>query len=295
MSVPGGDNVTQFQAALFDTDDALPFKTALQRYGHWPVTVWELDHSDTTAKRIKGHVGDLAIRGGQQGEGGVYGYQEYASVFHPDLAAYILNMYAPDAGLVFDPFAGGGTRALMTAAKGLAYLGVELRAEESDRVMQRARDLKLDAFVHIETGDSRFCENIAGTDTAVFLITCPPYYNLEKYDGGDGDMSMAETYGDFLNMLETVVIETDRVLKPGVFSVWVIGLHRAPDGTIYPMHHDLARIHAKHGFRLHEEVIVLHRNNGALTRVGQFEKGDQRLVRLHEYVHVYKHGTTSWV
>ena len=79
-----------------------------------------------------------------------------------------------------------------------------------------------------------------------------------------------------------------RVLKPRAPSVWVVGLHRAPSGRLTPLHHDVTRLHVEAGFQFTEEIILHHQNNGALQRVGMFEKGEGRLVRLHEYALVFR-------
>jgi DNA modification methylase len=121
-----------------------------------------------------------------------------------------------------------------------------------------------------------------------FLLTCPPYWNLEKYDGGPGDLSMIGDYKMFFEQLAVVVRESYRLLKPDAYSCWVIGLHRYPDGTLAPLHHSLSDIHAQAGFRLQEEIILAHKNNGAIQRVGNFERGNKRLIRTHEYVMVFK-------
>ncbi|MCP5016240.1 MAG: hypothetical protein GY938_13355, partial [Ketobacter sp.] len=48
------------QDNLFAVDDADPFVAALDRYGTWPVTVWDCDFSDPTVKQMKAIIGDDA-------------------------------------------------------------------------------------------------------------------------------------------------------------------------------------------------------------------------------------------
>lgn len=260
------------------------FKTALERYGVWPCTVWECSKSDRGTRRLKQAVDD----GGQRDQvDGTYGYQAGASLFDPAVAAWLLNCYAPKVGLCFDPFAGGGMRAIMAAKRGLAYLGVELRQAECEAIRERCEKCRVTDFVHIECGDARDCSHIASDASADFLLTCPPYWNLEQYRGGPADLSMCETYKDFLDALNRVVIETARILKPGAVSCWVVGLHRHKGGELIPMHHDVTRLHRAAGFRLKEEIVLSHKNNGAVQRVGNFDKGDRRLIRTHEYALVF--------
>src|SRR5574343_942324 len=120
------------------------FESAKDRYGLWPVTVWELNHQDALESAMKCEVGD-------DGEGrencfttlnkdtrSVYGGKVPVSIFSPTLALHILNLWSPESGLCLDPFCGGGTRAIVAARYGLLYAGTELRRTEAEWVMGRA-------------------------------------------------------------------------------------------------------------------------------------------------------------
>lgn len=285
------------QTNLFDMDDADPFVAALDRYGTWPVTVWDCNFSDPTVKQMKDLIGD----GGEartDADGYVYfaGVKRKAGtsamytgkafgVFNPAVAAWVLNMYAPETGVCFDPFGGGGTRAIMAAKHGLNYSGVELRLEECVAVESRCAAANCLDQVDIVCGDSTDSSHMAD-NSADFLLTCPPYWNLEQYNGGDNDLSMCRTYGEFCAGMGDVIAETKRILKPGSVAVWVVGMFRH-NNKLIPMHHDIARLHMEAGFSLREEIVLAHRNNGALQRVGNFEKGNKYLIRTHEYALVF--------
>jgi len=268
------------------------FVTALERYGVWPTTVWECDFQDQKTKRLKRLIGDgaeLRAGAGKQNYRGADTTRITESIFNPAVAAYILNCFAPvGGGLCFDPFAGGGTRAIMAAKHGLNYLGIELRAEEVTAVLARVDAAGLRGQVQIECGDSRDCTKIVADGQADFLMTCPPYWNLEKYGGGPNDLSMAPTYSGFLEGLTRVVRESRRVLHRGALACWVVGLHRDKDGGLLAINHDVANIHQDNGFALMEEIVLAHTNNGAIQRVGMFEKGNHRLIRIHEYCLIFR-------
>jgi DNA modification methylase len=206
--------------------------------------------------------------------------------FNPAIASWILNMYAPKDGFCFDPFAGGGTRAIMAAKHGLNYIGCEIRKEEVEAVNKRCEACGVGGSVQILNVDSRRSQIPDGI--ADFSFTCPPYFNLEQYDGGPDDLSMAPTYMHFCAGMTTVLGETLRILKPGALSVWVVGLLRKESGELIPLNHDIARLATARGFYLKEEIILAHRNNGAIQRVGNFEKGNKFLIRTHEYALVFE-------
>ena len=124
---------------------------------------------------------------------------------------------------------------------------------------------------------------------ADFTITCPPYWNLERYDGGKQDLSMCTTYTRYLRMLYAVIRETYRILKPDTLSCWVVGLIRDKKSKeLLPIHHDLTRLHKSVGFSLKEEIVLHLKNTGSVGRVGNFERGNNFLIRTHEYLMVYK-------
>jgi hypothetical protein len=281
------------QPDLFGNENPV-FATAKERYGLWPTTVWDIDYSDPFTKELKRQLGD----GGEERDGSftqethdasVYRGKVTASVFSPSVTQYALNCFAPDSpAQVFDPFGGGGTRAVLSALSGYDYLGVELRANEVEAVRKRIDNAGVTGKALVVQGDSR--DVVAPTNWADFIITCPPYYDLEQYDGGPADLSMLPSYGSFLKGLDQVVEQTTRVAKPGAVACWVVGLLRDAGGTILPLHHDVVRLHAAHGWSLKEEVVLRLVNNGAIQRIGQFDKGDRRLVRVHEYLLVMSFG-----
>ncbi len=284
------------------------FKTAKERYGVWPTTVWECDMSNKTTRELKHTIGDICSA--RQGAG-TLGYQSRTrqtrkgcfsdaaddksiyrgkiteSIFNPAVASWLLNCYGPKTGLCFDPFAGGGTRAIMAAKHGMSYLGTEIRQEEVDATRERIQQCGVDHLAEIRRGDACVCDGIPDA-CADFLITCPPYWNLETYNGGRDDLSMIRSYDEFIEQLRKAVQQTFRVLKPRTTSCWVVGLHRDDDGKLTPIHHDVVRLHIDAGFQLHEEIVLYQKNNSAILRVGQFDKGQHFLVRVHEYALIFK-------
>lgn len=261
------------------------FKTAIKRYGVWPTTVWDLKATDKFKKVLKDMIKDGETR--HEKVDGTYGYQSGASVFNPILAILICNVYAPDEGICYDPFAGGGTRAVIAGKYGLKYIGVELREDEYLITMEKLHANSVNGQILL--GDSRNIPEIP-SECADFLITCPPYWNLERYYGGRKDLSMARTYPDYLDGMYQVIQECYRIMKKGTFSCWVVGLHRFDNGELIPIHHDIADIHTRVGFKMKEEVILNQKNQGAVLRVGAFEKGKRFLIRTHEYLQVFVKG-----
>jgi len=183
-----------------------PFVTAKERYGVWPTTVWPLDAQGREMQELKSLVGDdgrtmRGVGGGQSyhlkragralvamaAEDGASAVA--SSTFNPLLATALIKCFGPEKpGVLVDPFAGGGTRAICAAKAGHRYHGVELRAEECAAVRARCATLGVAERVTIHQGDARQLDaHLAGV-AGDMLLTCPPYWNLEVYGGGERDL-----------------------------------------------------------------------------------------------------------
>ena len=299
-------------------------KPAIDSLGVWPFTVWEVDEGGAADvhRRVRDAIGDthsgkssvvggtsfpdctrrrLAARGARSPKHGVvdgtYGYQHGASIFSPVVGGLILNMYAPRVAggggpapltLCIDPFGGGATRAALAARWGLRYLGVEIRPEEVEYSNKRLVELGVSDVAKVVLGDARTLDRHVGRGRADFLYTCPPYFNLEKYGGGFGDLSMLPDYDAFCLAIGDVARASARALRAGALAVWVVGLHRDESGGLLPLNHDVAMAHRSAGFTMLEEVIVYRRHSGAGARTKNFFSGRGHLARTHEYVLVFR-------
>jgi DNA modification methylase len=274
-------------------DEIDEFVEAKERYGIWPTTVWVCNAQDKDKMLLKEIIGDDGeVRAGSLQSvakpNSKSCYQVSAGVFNPAVAAWCLNFYAPRTGLCFDPFAGGGTRAVMASKHGLNYLGLELREAECAAIRKRCQRNDAEG-VMIHQCDAQRCDFVPD-ESADFTLTCPPYFDLEKYDGGPDDLSMAPSYMHFCAMLSKVLRHNYRVLKPDTTACWIVGLHRDKHGELIPLNHDVTRLAKAAGFKLKEEVVLHTINNGSIQRVGNFEKGNKLLIRTHEYVLVLRKG-----
>src|SRR5690606_40436359 len=90
----------------------------------------------------------------------------------------------PPGGRILDPFAGGATRGLVAAARGYHYTGIDLsgRQVESNRAQYVAWQDR-----GLITGSAEGItwpaqDVLPGLDGGFdYVVTCPPYHNLERY------------------------------------------------------------------------------------------------------------------
>jgi hypothetical protein len=267
------------------------YQSLKDRLGVWPTTVMPRDSQDALARELQLLLGDAEARDEvfqkEAPPDSKSTYQTATSAWNAGTQTLIMNLWGPEAGaLVVDPFA-GGSRGAVCGLRGCRYRGFDISAKQVEANRRQCDRLGLGHLVTFETHDSRNAFPLEDR-SADALITCPPYLWLEKYHGPFGDLSMMPTYPDFMREMEKVVVNTRRVLKRGAVSCWVTGLVRDDDGSLLTMHHDISTMHRRNGFTLDEEVIIQNINNGAITRVGMFDKGNHRLVRVHEYLSVYR-------
>ena len=101
------------------------------------------------------------------------------SNFRPSVAKALVEKYAPEGGLVLDPCAGYGGRALATLALGRRYLGIDPHPEAQKAHLEMAKFVGLEdrlAFHNSPFEDVTLDEAVAD-----MAITSPPYFSIERY------------------------------------------------------------------------------------------------------------------
>lgn len=283
-----GNLVETFGGPPFSVLDAKP-KWWRERHAYWTRPLAEggygIDGSD-------GRAAGLTFAGSVEMKG-----HNNTSVFDPVLCEQLYRWFAPVGGQVLDPFAGGATRGCVAARLGLSYCGIELRAEqvEANRAQARAIGEACKAervpwlrpvWIH---GDARDVSRFAHVPTTVdFVFSCPPYYDLEEYGGGDADLSSrARTYDEFLAALEQIVRDCLRRLKVQRFAAFVVGEIRDKLGFCRNFVGDTIRLFERHdGVRLYNHAILAPALGTAAQRASTvFENG--KLVPTHQHVLVF--------
>lgn len=267
-----------------------------------PVTIWNLP-MDRWQRDLRAFVGDEGQLRADSFMGGSFlpsengGRANAASIFNPMLAAMLVQAYSQQGDLVIDPFAGGGTRAIISALMKRDYVGIDVRPDEVDRVNARIKELGFNTAVYCRDA-ARASWRPDGYDgappiiarKAEMLLTCPPYWNLEVYSEDPADLSTKQTYSDFLLGISEVIRRSKHGLKNGGVAVWVVGEFRHPETSeLLDFPGDVARLHQEHGFWIYDRFVYSHANPQAFWRMGVFDK-TRKLIRVHEHVIVAKWG-----
>lgn len=272
--------ITKIQQSTIsgDINEDISMKNTL---GYLPLSILNVDWQQT--KILKAFVGDTIDTRKDAGTlGYISSHNITTSVFNPYICKCLLNGYAPKNADIYDPFAGGGTRAIISTAMGHTYTGCEIRKEEVDNVSARGKVLDLDFTLLHEDA-----QNFVAKEAFNFSLTCPPYYNLEKYNGGENDLSMTPTYKLFMNGINKIMKNVYLSLKPKSYSIWIIGNFRNKGGGLIDFRGDMVRIGKNAGFIFHDDIVIHSASGSAVQRVGHF-KANKKSVRIHEHALIFK-------
>lgn len=233
------------------------------------------------------------------------------SVFDPVLTELLLRWFSPPEGRVFDPFAGGSVRGIVSALLGRRYVGIDLRSEQVEanevqwaqistgaesRAAIRAEPIT-EAVPRWITGDSRDAqtllaasgENVSPFD---FVLSCPPYLDLEVYSDDERDLSNASAAA-FEEAYRSIISHAIARLADDSFAAFVVGDVREKRGEGFFRRFPEMTISAFEdaGARLYNRAILLVMLSSLPLRVRrQFTRG-RKLGTAHQEVLIFCKGS----
>ena len=221
------------------------------------------------------------------------------SAFSPVLSEVMYKWYTIPGGTVFDPFSGGITRGIVAAMLGHEYTGmdinpvqVESNFEEYDKLCEK---YNISGNATWKVGNSCDCTKIPCTKFDM-ILTCPPYYNLEKYTDLPGDLSNCTDYTYFIPQYAEAIENCYLLLRDDSFMVWVVSDVRDKKTTeYYGLVADTIKIAQTVGFKFYNEII-LYNDTGNLAIVsGNYLDKARKVGRQHQNVLVFYRGDKSQI
>ena len=227
------------------------------------------------------------------------------SIFDPVLAEVLYHWFCPPGGTVVDPFAGGLPRGYVASVKGLSYTGMDLSETqvESNRAIYGKIPHGDGSAMWIQ-GDSRGIDHEIPEASADFMLTCPPYFDLEQYSDDPSDLS-AMSYERFTEIYTEIIRKAATRVMDNRFAAVVISDVREQRGGGYRRLCSMT-IDAMEsaGFRLYNEMVLVEcvgtraytaRQNFRQRKINRthqdvlvFWKGD--IEDLHQRVMVFSKG-----
>ena len=205
------------------------------------------------------------------------------SEFHAGLAEQVYRFWSMKGSKVVDPFAGRVTRGFVATKLGRDYTGFEISPKTWERTHNHFQAHNV--HPHIINGDGTLMEEISDK-SADLIFTCPPYFNLEKYEAVPGQLSDEPRYESFMSKIDVCIGNCYRVLKSGAFACWVVGDLRT-GGGFQNFHGDVINSFKKHGFNQHDIVILENISPFAALQIGK-TAAKRYTSKVHEYLLVFR-------
>ena len=197
------------------------------------------------------------------------------SPFPRDVAEWCSNYFLRNANFVFDPFAGWGERHKAVSDAGKFYFGYD--------TSQKAIDYANNNFGVINIkGDSRIDE-IPDHDG---LLTCPPYWNLEKYDDDKG-LDRIKNWDNFLLEYKTIWKRVIDKAAPGSKYCIVLGDWRKK-GIYYDLVFQTEKIMDKLGMKPFDKIILSHKKQAKIKIMLPQVKRLGYTVKVHQILLVFE-------
>jgi DNA modification methylase len=185
------------------------------------------------------------------------GRGSFLSKFNSEYAKRIIEMWSKKGDGIVDPFAGRSSRPLVSTLLERNYVGFDVikdnlqEAEEQYNILKNERSLGKLKLIH---KSSEHIDEFLPEGVADMIMTCPPYYNIEKYESVDGQLTDIKTYEEFLETYKIILEKSIKILKPSCFFVVVLANFRI-DGKLYDFCSDTKNILKEH-LKFHDEIIL---------------------------------------
>lgn len=270
-----------------------PFSILDTRQGYWQ------DRKNIWKKIIKS---DIGREEGLLGQGLLELAQKHGSnltgtsIFDPVLTEILINWFCPAGGKVLDPFAGGSVRGLISVLLGNEYTGIDLREEQIKANYKNFNDLKTD--IDLNGNDLKkpnwICEDSMNLKKVVkgeydFMLTCPPYADLEVYSDDPRDISNME-YGDFKKNYSEIIKQAVDRLKDNAFVAIVVGEVRDKHGYYYNFVGDTIQACLDAGLKYYNECILINMAATLALRAGRQFTASRKIGKSHQNVLIFLKG-----
>lgn len=271
------------QENLFAKYVVPPFSVLDTRQGYWR----------ERNKRWLQITGDLTATKEQVlGEGLLAKINNGSSNFDPVLAELMYTWFNVPGGKILDPFGGEQTKGVVAGVMGYPYWGCELRQDQVDLNSSICSQWP---HVHYACGDSTELDSHIMERAFDFMLTSPPYYDLEIYSTDEADLSAALSYEDFMRGMATIYRKTYELLNENRFAVIKVGEVRDQKTGVYRNYvADSIKAMTDAGYSYYNELILVNNVGTAPVRAsGAFRT--RKMVKLHQNVLVFYKGDTRTI
>ena len=217
------------------------------------------------------------------------------SVFNPVLCEVLYKWFTVENSKVLDPFAGGVVRGAMASILGHSYVGYDISAEQIESNKQIYENIKDKYVINDRTtwiNDTSMSLGIGEKPQYDFVITCPPYYNLEKYTNDPRDLSNQLSYTDFLKMYREILVRSAWNLKEDCFFAIVVSEIRDKKTTEYLgfVPDTISILMRDCMLRYYNEIILYNDTGNLAITSGNYLDLARKVGRQHQNVLIFYKG-----
>ncbi|MEM0480778.1 MAG: DNA methyltransferase [Candidatus Aenigmatarchaeota archaeon] len=233
---------------------------------------------------------------------------DYRGNWPPQLVRAFLIRYTKVGDTVLDQMVGSGTTCIECKLLGRNCIAVDIeydavmltlhRLYQLEKALERFKIFKMNKIGNIEVqkifnswikvyqGDARNLSEIKDESIDASLFH-PPYFSIIKYGKHvKGNLSCAKNVKEYLKMMDEVIKECFRVLKPGSYCGILVGDTRIKKHFV-PLSHHILELFLKNGFILVEEVIKIQHKMKTTREIWEKKKVDFLLI-YHEKFFIFR-------
>jgi len=233
-------------------------KQGLHEFSYEPKSFWEYSRGNNIDKLVE-DIQSYDHNKVKQEDFLKAGRGSFLSKFNSEYAKRIIEMWSKEGDTIVDPFAGRSSRPLVSTLLKRNYIGFDVvnenLKEAKEQYLKLQENRKLGTLtLHNDTSDHM--TKYLHADEADMIMTCPPYFNIEKYESADGQLTDIKSYEEFFKIYNRILQRCIHILKDGGFFVVVLANFRI-DGKLYDFCGDTkAAIKRGEGMEFHDEIIL---------------------------------------
>lgn len=223
------------------------------------------------------------------------------SIFDPVLCELAYKWFSRDSDRVIDPFAGGSVRGIVASICGRHYTGIDLSKKQIDYNISQFKDIcarysnELPVVNWINADSAVYTEEHR-EEKYNFLLTCPPYYDLEVYSDDPADISNLDTYDEFLAIYRNILTNCVQMLEDDSFAVIVVGnIRNKTDSGYYDFAGDTVRIMQDAGAIYYNELILVNVAGTLPVRAPIQFNASRKIGKQHQNVLVFYKGNVKHI
>jgi DNA modification methylase len=231
-------------------------KQGLYEFSYEPKSFWEYSRGNNIDKLVE-DIKSYDHNKVKQKDFLKAGRGSFLSKFNSEYAKRIIEMWSKEGDDIVDPFAGRSSRPLVSTLLKRNYVGFDVINDNLKEAKEQYETLgenrKLGKLLLVNDNSENIDKYLHG-GVADMIMTCPPYFNIEKYESADGQLTDIKEYHQFLFKYKFILNRCMTKLKPGGFFVVVLANFRI-DGKLYDFCGDTKNI-LKQELDFHDEIIL---------------------------------------